>query len=108
MTKLASIIAMSLAVASCPALADTEVNRVAVDFGDLDLTKEAGRKVLDLRLERAVRKVCDAQPSRSVRIASETRQCLAEKRVEVSKIRDEVIAEAQAKASRETLAISER
>lgn len=71
--------AVALACAA-PALALDEPVRVAVPYGDLDLTSDAGREALDARLERAVRKVCGDAPSRELRHVLARRVCLAEAR----------------------------
>ncbi|MFL0355109.1 UrcA family protein [Erythrobacter sp. GH1-10] len=91
-----------------PARAAPNESRVAVDYSDLDLTEEAGRATLDRRLKQAVRRVCDAGQTRSVRVATETRQCIAEKRAEVEEVRSAVIARAHAKRSKQGLAHSQR
>ena len=67
--------ALALACAT-PALA--EPVRVAVPYGDLDLTKEAGRKTLDQRLARATRKVCGDAPMRDLTRRAAHRACLVE------------------------------
>lgn len=70
--------ALALACAA-PALAETV--STTVPYGDLDLTKEAGRKTLDVRLERATRKLCGkiTQVRDLTQVAAQ-RQCLAEAR----------------------------
>jgi UrcA family protein len=72
--------ALALAcAATAPALAAAEPAKVYVPFGDLDLTKDAGRKTLDIRLARATRKVCGgAAPMRNLAMAKAYRECLAE------------------------------
>jgi UrcA family protein len=64
--------------AAAPALA--EPVSVAVPYGDLDLTKEAGRKALDERLARAALKVCGTVAPRDLKQMAERRACLAEAR----------------------------
>lgn len=67
---------LALACAT-PALAEPVT--IAVPFGDLDLTKDAGRKVLDQRLARATRKLCGgATPTRSLSQIKNYHACLAE------------------------------
>ena len=51
-------LAMAATVLAVPLAAKDEAPRVAVRYGDLDLTSEAGQRQLDLRLERAAREVC--------------------------------------------------
>jgi UrcA family protein len=53
---------------------------VAVPYGDLDLTKDAGRAALETRLDRAVRKVCGAVVTRDLEKAAAHKACLAEAR----------------------------
>jgi len=70
--------ALALAAAA-PALAAPA--SVAVPYGDLDLTKDTGRKTLDIRLARAARQVCGGViPARDLRQVSAYRECLAEAR----------------------------
>lgn len=65
--------------AAAPAFA--EPVSVTVPYGDLDLTKDAGRKVLDQRLVRASRKVCGgAAPLRDLTQLRAYRSCLVEAR----------------------------
>lgn len=72
--------ALALAcAATAPALAADEPAKVYVPFGDLDLTKDAGRKTLETRLARATRKVCGGSaPLRDLAQAKAYRECLAE------------------------------
>ena len=71
--------ALALAcAATTPALAAAEPAKVTVPFGDLDLTKDAGRKTLETRLARATRKVCGRAPMRDLAQAKAYRACLAE------------------------------
>lgn len=74
--------AMALAcLATAPAAAQTDPVRVAVPYGDLDLTKDEGRKRLDARLERAARRACGTTSSiRTVSQMIALRTCLAEAR----------------------------
>jgi len=70
--------ALALAAAA-PALAQPV--SVAVPYGDLDLTKQAGRATLDARLERAARRICGTLgPVRDVARIREWRACRAEAR----------------------------
>lgn len=69
--------ALALAAAT-PALA--EPVSVVVPFGDLDLTKDAGRKVLDARLTRAASKVCGTVSVRDLARLAARRACIAEAR----------------------------
>lgn len=71
--------AAALACAA-PALAVDRPVRVAVPYGDLDLTNDAGREALDVRLGRAARKVCGNAPARDLKQISARQACLAEAR----------------------------
>mgnify|MGYP002778661700 FL=1 len=74
-------IVLTAAALACAAPALAEPVSVSVPYGDLDLTKEAGRKALDARLGRAVRKVCGgAAPIRNIAQVAAWRECLAEAR----------------------------
>ena len=98
----------SLAIGSfaSPAHANAAENRAVVEYGDLNLTSSAGQAVFERRLERAIQQVCQTQGSRSVRVASEARQCMQEKRAELAPVRDTIIAEARAEIAR--LAMDQR
>jgi len=63
-------------LAATPAAAETLSASVA--YGDLDLTKAEGRRVLDRRLARAVREVCGAVPMRNVSRLKAHRACRVE------------------------------
>jgi len=66
--------ALALACAT-PAVAQPVT--MAVPYGDLDLTKEAGRQTLDARLDRASRKVCGgAAPARDLSQMHAWRTCV--------------------------------
>lgn len=69
--------ALALACAT-PALAQPAT--VTVPFGDLDLTKDAGRKTLEIRLARATRQVCGggSLPVRDLSRIKAYRACLDE------------------------------
>ncbi|MFN4239244.1 MAG: UrcA family protein [Erythrobacter cryptus] len=70
-----------LAAAAIPAPALAETASIAVPYGDLDLTRAAGRKALDQRLARAMRQVCGgAAPLRDLARMRAYRSCLAETR----------------------------
>lgn len=69
--------AFALAFAA-PALAQPV--SIAVPYGDLDLTRDAGRKVLDARITRAANRICGTGGARElVRIAAH-KACIAEAR----------------------------
>jgi UrcA family protein len=69
--------ALALAIAA-PAAAETA--SIAVPYGDLDLTKDSGRKVLDTRIARAANRLCGTIGARDlVRLAAH-KACVAEAR----------------------------
>jgi UrcA family protein len=69
--------ALALAIAA-PAAAETA--SIAVPYGDLDLTEDAGRKVLGARIARAATRLCGTVGARDlVRIAAH-KACVAEAR----------------------------
>ena len=70
-------IALGLAVIAAPAAAQ---DRVAVRYANLDLTKTAGREVLDRRLDRAVRTVCGDRPTRDLGRMDGYNTCVADAR----------------------------
>lgn len=112
MRTTAFIIALALGAVSSPVLAESSagvpMNQTVVTYADLDLTKAAGRATLDERLKQAIRKVCRSDWSRSVRIGTEARRCKINLRKELTPMRDAIVADAQAKASRGILAANPR
>lgn len=70
-------LALGLAVVAAPAAAQSNV---AVRYNDLDLTKTAGRDVLERRLDRAVRNVCGDRPSRNLTMMAGYKACIADAR----------------------------
>jgi UrcA family protein len=70
--------AIALACAAfTPVAAQAKTLSVSVPYGDLDLTKDAGRRTLDARLERAARKVCGgATPVRHLSQLKNYRTCV--------------------------------
>jgi UrcA family protein len=72
----------TMALATPAVAADDQLPSVAVHYGDLDLTSEAGQKRLDSRLERAAREVCSVdEPMVGSRLApSGSRECYREAR----------------------------
>ncbi|MEM9500224.1 MAG: UrcA family protein [Pseudomonadota bacterium] len=108
MKKVAFAVALALGMVSNPALADGSEKRAFATYSDLDLTKAAGRATFDRRLKNAINKVCQSDWSRSVRVNSEARKCKAKLREKTTPMRDAIIAKAQARASRNTLAANPR
>lgn len=75
------IVLPALALA-CAAPAAAEPVTVLVPYGDLDLTKDEGRDVLEARLARATARVCGGTPSaRDLVQIQAYRACRAEARV---------------------------
>ena len=75
--------ALGLALTASPALADNpESQSVDIDFAGIDLSTPEGQRILDQRIERAARQVCDVYQSRTgSRIRSrEVRECLTQAR----------------------------
>ncbi len=71
-------LALSLALTAAPVSAQSSV---AVFYADLDLTNDAGRKLLDQRLTRAARQVCNGTVgARSVADIIRYRACMADAR----------------------------
>lgn len=99
---------LTVSVLSTPVIAGNGHNRAVVDYGDLDLTKEAGRTTFDKRIDRAVRKVCQPGWTRSVREVAATRACILEKRAELAVARDTIVARAKKLADRRNLALNQR
>ncbi|GAB5348677.1 UrcA family protein [Alteriqipengyuania sp. 357] len=87
-------LAAAFAIGAGPALADPGENRVAVRYDDLDLRSTAGRAILDRRVADAIRNVCRSPHSRSVRVASETKACIAQLQEKVARLRALILAEA--------------
>lgn len=69
--------ALALAIAA-PAVAQSTTVEVA--YGDLDLTKDAGRDALDRRLNRAARQLCGSRPARNLAMIQDHQHCLADVR----------------------------
>lgn len=65
-------------VAATPAFA--EPVSVVVPYADLDLTKDAGRKVLDARIARAANTICGPVNLRDLARLAARRACIAEAR----------------------------
>lgn len=98
-------IALSLFALTATAASAQEARySIAVPYSDLNLKSDAGQKMLDNRLDRAIRTVCrehDGSVVPEYRLA--VQHCLVEKRAEVAALRDRAIADysvRQAQASR--------
>ena len=99
---LAALMAQSLPAA---AAAGEQAPGVRVGYADLDLTQEAGRRILDRRLQRAVERVCpDDNGVREVAQLAAIRACRANKMQELAVPRAKALAE----AGRGTVAASAR
>ncbi len=77
LSALAPALTLGLAVGAAPAAAQ---GSVAVPYVDLDLTKSAGRDVLERRLDRAVRSVCGVRPLRDLSRIDGYKTCIADAR----------------------------
>lgn len=93
------LVALAVIIAAGPAIAsnhsDRPTNTFTVEFGDLDLTKADDQAELDRRLEHAAKRVCDPGWTRSVRVATQTRDCINAKLKELGGMRDALIAKGQ-------------
>lgn len=69
--------ALALAAAT-PALAQPAT--IVVPYGDLDLTREAGRKALDARITRAATRLCGTIGARDLARITAHKACVAEVR----------------------------
>ena len=74
------VLTAAMLACAAPALAVDGPVRVAVPYGDLDLTNDAAREALDARLDRAARKVCGNASARELRQILARQACLAEAR----------------------------
>ncbi len=58
-----ALLSAALTLAAIPAIAGTvQTQRVAIRSSDLNLTTEAGRAVLQFRIDNAVERICGAHP----------------------------------------------
>jgi UrcA family protein len=74
-----SAAALACAAIAAPTLAEPVT--LAVPYGDLDLTTQDGRAILDIRLARAARMVCgDVSATRDLLAKRAHRACVAEAR----------------------------
>ncbi len=73
--------ALALAAAA-PALAQQA--SIEVPYGDLDLTKDAGRKALDARIARAANRLCGTVGARDLVQIAAKKACVAEARASVA------------------------
>jgi len=70
--------ALAALVSAVPATASTDDGpRVAVSYGDLDLTSEAGIETLDRRLDRAVKRVCGSASITELQAQRQIKECRA-------------------------------
>ncbi|MGB3470608.1 MAG: UrcA family protein [Erythrobacter sp.] len=77
-----------------PVNAEPDHRQAHVEYADLDLSSDAGRAALDKRLNRAIRDVCRAPFTRSVRAASQARACAEKVRETVLVQRNAILARA--------------
>lgn len=62
-------------MSGAPALATPDDRSTSVKIGDLDLATASGQRMLDVRVARAARMVCDGIFSRDLRTMSEATAC---------------------------------
>ena len=78
---LASLVLAALATGATSAFAgdhapvNTDVPRVAVHYGDLNVDSVAGQRALQRRIERAARNVCPDSDARDLRARTVAQQC---------------------------------
>lgn len=77
-----------------------EARNASVSYAGLDLASAEGQRSLDARIARAVEQVCD-DGSRSLAAMQRQRACEAETRAAVTVVRDQLVANAVAGASRQ-------
>ena len=97
---LASALITTAVIKAAPALAQTpavETNVSLVRTADLDLSSEAGRRLLDVRLARAAREVCGTASDTDLKGKNEVRQCRADVLAQARANRDTVLADSQSK-----------
>ncbi len=97
---LASALITTAVIKAAPALAQTpsvETNVSLVRTADLDLSSDAGRRQLDVRLARAAREVCGTASDTDIQGKNEVRQCRADVLAQARANRDSVLAASQNK-----------
>lgn len=77
-----ALTALSLAVISTPASAETQ--SVSVQYADLDLTSPAGVATLEGRIEAAAKRICGKTEVRSVHDGADQQRCIRETQASVS------------------------
>jgi len=103
MTKF--FIASLLAFTASPALAETPIVASSiVQTSDLDLSSQSGQRVLDLRLNQAVKEVCGVASDADVAGKNDVRRCRAETLASLADERDQRIAA----ASRQPIKVAAR
>jgi UrcA family protein len=103
MTKF--FIASLLAFTASPALAETPIVASSiVQTSDLDLSSQSGQRVLDLRLNQAVKEVCGIASDADVAGKNDVRRCRAETLASLADERDQRIAA----ASRQPIKVAAR
>ena len=97
---LASALITTAVIKAAPALAETpavETNVSLVRTADLDLSSDAGRRMLDVRLARAAREVCGTASDVDLKGKNDVRQCRADVLAQARANRDAVLAATQNK-----------
>ena len=92
MTKI--FLATLLAFSATPALAEPITVTSTVQTADLDLSSQAGQRVLDQRLTQAVKEVCGTASDVDIAGKNDVRQCRVETLAGLSAERDQRIADA--------------
>lgn len=79
--------ALGLACTAAPALAGTTIMKLEIETSDINLDTPTGQKLLDQRIEKAVRTVCRTTDlNTGTRIMNrDSRACLAKARVDARK-----------------------
>ncbi len=108
---LASALITTAVIKAAPALAGTpagETNVSLVRTGDLDLSSQAGRRQLDVRLARAAREVCGTASNFDLRGKNAVRECRDEVLALARSQRDAVLAATQSKGFIAVTAVAAR
>ncbi len=82
----------------------SEARNASVSYAGLDLSTAEGQRALDGRIERAVREVCVAHGVRDLAARQRQTACEIETRAAVSVVRDQLVANALANATRQASA----
>jgi UrcA family protein len=92
LTTLATLVAASLAILPAAAQAQAPSRVVAVNYADLDLGSDAGRRTLEQRLTRAVNTACGEASPADLRGQNAVSACRAALHAEAAAQRDIALA----------------